>query len=263
MITTPVRAVNTGLGCFAGRGAYAARMGGGGSRRGQPANTRDRLMAAGERLFASKGVDRVRLREINELAGQRNSSALHYHFGSRDGLVLAILRRHEDDVDAEVAQVLDRWDRDGYQPGVREIAAAVVRPLAAKLGSPNGRDFLQIVPYVVPGLSETLRRGRAEPLTPQTRRVLALFEARIAELPAELRRERLVVYMLMLTAVLADRAQQMAQRSRPPLDHDRFVEHVLDMVEGIFTMPAGGGSGAAGSALASHRALAGSVSRLD
>lgn len=207
-------------------------------------------MQAGERLFARKGVDRVRLREINELAGQRNSSALHYHFGSRDGLVLAILRRHQDDVDTEVARQLDQWEQEGHQPDVREIAAAVVRPEAEKLSSPSGRDFLRIVPSVVPGLSATLRKGRAEPLTPQTRRVLDLFEARIGELPSELRRERLVVYMLMLTAVLADRAQQLESRSRPPLDHEQFVEHVLDMVEGVFTV-------------SSDRAQAGSRSRLD
>ena len=221
-------------------GAYAAVVSEAAARGRRPEDTRDRLMQAGERLFARNGVDRVRLREINELAGQRNSSALHYHFGSRDGLVLAILRRHQDEIDVVVAEQLDQWEREGHQPDVREIAAAVVRPEAGKLGSPSGRDFLRIVPYVVPGLSATLRQGRAQPLTPQTRRVLDLFEGRMAELSQELRRERLVVYMLMLTAVLADRAQQLESRSRPPLDHDQFVEHVLDMVEGIFTVPAGG-----------------------
>jgi AcrR family transcriptional regulator len=207
-----------------------------GARRRKPENTRERLMQAGERLFARKGVDRVRLREINELAGQRNSSALHYHFGSRDGLVLAILQRHEDEIDLEVAEVLDQWEADGHEPTVRDIASTVVRPLAAKLTSPSGRDFLRIVPYVVPGLSATLRQGRAEPLTPQTKRVLDLYESRIADLPEPLRRERLVVYMLMLTAVLADRAQQLESRARPSLDHEQFVEHVLDMVEGVFTV---------------------------
>jgi TetR/AcrR family transcriptional regulator, regulator of cefoperazone and chloramphenicol sensitivity len=195
-------------------------------------------MLAGERLFARKGVDRVRLREINELAGQRNSSALHYHFGSRDGLVLAILRRHEDEIDAEVARVLDQWERDGRDPGVRDIAGAVVRPLVSELPPPS---------------------GRAQPMTPQTKRVLDLYEARIAHLPQELRRERLVVYMLMLTAVLADRAQQLESKARPSLDHEQFVDHVLDMVEGIFTAPAGGDF----DATLSERSLAGAVSRVD
>jgi len=236
MITTRIVIVNAGSPEQATLGAYAARVGEPRQPRKQPASTRDRLMEAGEQLFARQGVDRVRLREINELAGQRNSSALHYHFGTRDGLVLAILRRHEDEIDAEVAAVLDQWERDGYEPGVRDIAAAVARPLAAKLSSPRGRNFLRIVPYVVPGLSATLRKGRAEPLTPQTRRVLDLYEGRIADLPQALRRERLVVYMLMLTAVLADRAQQLESRSRPSLNHEQFVDHVLDMVEGVFTV---------------------------
>lgn len=259
MITTRFRGVNNGQRRRRRPDAYAARVAASGARRRQPENTRERLMQAGERLFARKGVDRVRLREINELAGQRNSSALHYHFGSRDGLVLAILRRHEDEIDAEVAQALDEWKRDGRDPGVRDIASAVVRPLAEKLTSPSGRDFLRIVPYVVPGLSATLRAGRAQPLTPQTKRVLDLYETRIAHLPQELRRERLVVYMLMLTAVLADRAQQLESKARPSLDHERFVDHVLDMVEGIFTVSAGG---LAVSQLGEH-SLAGSVGRVD
>lgn len=259
MITTGCEGVNKGRQRQGPADAYAARVVASGARRRQPENTRERLMQAGERLFARKGVDRVRLREINELAGQRNSSALHYHFGSRDGLVLAILQRHEDEIDREVAQVLDQWQRDGHEPTVRDIASAVVRPLAAELTSPSGRDFLRIVPYVVPGLSATLRQGRAEPLTPQTKRVLDLYERRIADLPEPLRRERLVVYMLMLTAVLADRAQQLESKARPTLDHEQYVDHVLDMVEGIFSVPAGGALDAA----SGDRAFAGSVSRLD
>src|SRR3954471_10279488 len=133
-------------------------MEGAGAPGSQPESTRDRLMQAGEHLFARQGIDRVRLREINELAGQRNSSALHYHFGSRDRLVLEILRRHEQGIDVEVARTLDGWDSDGHEPDVRDIAAAVIRPLADKLHSSSGRDFLRIVPHVVPALSATLRQ---------------------------------------------------------------------------------------------------------
>ena len=54
-----------------------------------------RLLEAGEYLFARYGVHGPTLRELNARAGQRNPSALHYHFGSRDGLVLAILQAHQ------------------------------------------------------------------------------------------------------------------------------------------------------------------------
>jgi len=52
--------------------------------------TREQLILAGERLFAQQGLDNVSLRQINAEAGQRNSSASHYHFGSKESLVTAI-----------------------------------------------------------------------------------------------------------------------------------------------------------------------------
>lgn len=55
------------------------------------AGTRDRLVHAGLRLFADQGLNAVSLRRIVQEAGAGNRSALHYHFGGRDGLVAAIV----------------------------------------------------------------------------------------------------------------------------------------------------------------------------
>ena len=46
--------------------------------------TREELILAAERLFSEFGIDAVSLRQINAAAGQRNSSAAHYQFGSKD-----------------------------------------------------------------------------------------------------------------------------------------------------------------------------------
>ena len=50
--------------------------------------TRRRLVLAAADLFAERGVDGVGSQEILERAGQRNESAIHYHFGSRAGLIV-------------------------------------------------------------------------------------------------------------------------------------------------------------------------------
>ena len=47
--------------------------------------TNERLLREAERLFARRGLYQVTVREITEAAGQRNVSALNYHFGSREG----------------------------------------------------------------------------------------------------------------------------------------------------------------------------------
>lgn len=55
-------------------------------------DTRRRILDAAERHFAKHGIDRVSLREITRDADV-NIAAIHYHYGSRDGLVRAVLDR--------------------------------------------------------------------------------------------------------------------------------------------------------------------------
>ena len=54
--------------------------------------TRDSLLKAGARLFARHGQGAVKLRELAAEAGTP-ISAIHYHFGSKDALYVAVLER--------------------------------------------------------------------------------------------------------------------------------------------------------------------------
>jgi AcrR family transcriptional regulator len=49
-----------------------------------------KIIETAERLYALHGIDAVSIREINKAAGQRNGSAVQYHFGNREGLIEAI-----------------------------------------------------------------------------------------------------------------------------------------------------------------------------
>ncbi|MBL7489404.1 TetR/AcrR family transcriptional regulator [Frankia sp. AgB1.9] len=48
------------------------------------------LLTTAERLFAENGLAGVSLRQIAAAAGSANSSAVHYHFGTKDRLIEAI-----------------------------------------------------------------------------------------------------------------------------------------------------------------------------
>ena len=204
---------------------------------GERADTKDRLLHAGERLFAEQGIHRVRLRDLNELAGQRNSSALHYHFGSRMGLVEAILTRHEEVVDARLGERLDELEAEPEPAPIRSLVEAIVRPLSDELEHQSGRDFLRIVPQVLPALSRNLRSGRVEPMTKQTGRLLDLLDHRMAELPTPVRRERLIAYAFVLTSILADRALQIESRRPMVLDREQFIAHLLDIITAALEAP--------------------------
>src|SRR3546814_19932541 len=48
------------------------------------------LIVTAERLFGQHGLDGVSLRQIVVAAGQASTSAVHHHFGSREGLIQAV-----------------------------------------------------------------------------------------------------------------------------------------------------------------------------
>jgi AcrR family transcriptional regulator len=61
------------------------------------AETRSRLLAAAAELFADQGVDAVSVDAVAEAAG-RTSGAVYAHFGSKQGLLLALLDSWKDSV---------------------------------------------------------------------------------------------------------------------------------------------------------------------
>src|SRR5437868_5172587 len=71
-----------------------------------------RLVVAAERLFATHGIDGVSLRQIAAEAGSSNNSAVHYHFGSKHGLIAAIFRHRLPQIVNERRLLASRCDPD-------------------------------------------------------------------------------------------------------------------------------------------------------
>jgi len=89
--------------------------------------TRRQLLDAAERLFVAHGIEDVSLRAIIREAGQRNQSALQYHFGDRDGLLAAIQARRVEQLEKKRRALLERALRGRRRLGVREACAVLVR----------------------------------------------------------------------------------------------------------------------------------------
>jgi len=86
-------------------------------------------MNAAERLFAERGIDAVSLRTINTEAGY-SVAALHYHFGTRDGLVRALLQRAQPAMFRQRAVMVAALEAQEH-PQVEAIVEALVHPLTA------------------------------------------------------------------------------------------------------------------------------------
>ncbi len=92
--------------------------------------TRALLLDAAERLFVERGIDAVSLREIVRAAGQRNASALHYHFGSRDGVLEALIDLRMPAVNVRRLALIAPVMAGRRKPSPRRLAEALILPLA-------------------------------------------------------------------------------------------------------------------------------------
>lgn len=68
--------------------------------------TRDRLINTAERLFALHGLEGVSLDRIRREAGEKNASALQYHFGSKASLLRAVFETRLSVIDQRRLEIL-------------------------------------------------------------------------------------------------------------------------------------------------------------
>ncbi|WP_050792836.1 TetR/AcrR family transcriptional regulator [Gordonia neofelifaecis] len=100
--------------------------------------TRARLLAAAERLFAEHGLTAVSNRQISEAAGQGNNFAVGYHFGSRTELIRELLRSHQEPIDAIRARMVSEV---GYVSQVRDWLRCLVQPQLEHIGTSPGPTY--------------------------------------------------------------------------------------------------------------------------
>lgn len=192
----------------------------------ETASGRDKLIDAARELFAAQGIEAVSMREVAREAGQRNTNAVQYHFGDRRALLLAVLERHHALVAARRSALLDRLD-DGTEPPLRALADSLVRPSAAMLEEPGGREYLQVVSRLVRDPAAMRERGIADPALGRWDRIAK------AAMPEEtLPLHRRFSAMQLCFNELGRRAA-----SRRRADHRLFVSDLVDLVVGVLGAP--------------------------
>ena len=193
--------------------------------------TRAQLIRAGERLFAERGVYAVSLREINRDADQRNSTALQYHFGNRQGLTLAILRKHEVSVDKIRNELLDELEQSG-QLDLSLFSSALVLPSAEKLSDRDGgRAYLRIAAELVNSYTPRVDPVETISTSASLNRWRELVEPALSPLAVDSLHRRFTATRIMLV--------ELARRAESPRRKDDrlFASHLIDLVTAILGAP--------------------------
>ena len=113
-----------------------------------PAGTRVRILDVAEQLFVKNGYDGTSLRMITSEASV-NLAAVNYHFGGKEALMEAVLKRRLDWLNEERMRVLDELERQsgGAPPRPHQIVEAFFGTLVG-MGSNRergGEIFLRLI----------------------------------------------------------------------------------------------------------------------
>ncbi|AZM49962.1 TetR family transcriptional regulator [Streptomyces sp. WAC 06738] len=107
--------------------------------------TRTRLLDAAERLFAEHGFAATSLRTVTD-AAEANVAAVNYHFGSKEGLLRAVVERAMAAVNGERRRLLGELRAAADPPGAADLVRAFVTTGAhvgdAGAGGADLRRFL-------------------------------------------------------------------------------------------------------------------------
>ncbi len=202
-------------------------------------SARERLLDCAEELFADHGLGGVSLRGINSAAGL-SPAALHYHFGSREALVEALLERRMGTLMGRRQELLDELEAAAGPPTARGVVAALVAPLAEHLaqGGDDGRRYLRLLARLQadgdldPGFVVARYRGAVDRLEP-------LLQRALPDTPPGVVRLRMALAIELMLRALADwkTLASAGGDEDGALDLDALVVSLLDFLTGALEAP--------------------------
>lgn len=197
------------------------------------ATTKERILDAAERLFAERGVDATSLRRVTSAAGV-NVAAIHYHFGSKEELLRAVVSRRFDPVNQERLKQLDRLEAARVPPSVEEILRAFLEPaldLLDALGE-QGALLARLVGRIYSDASEPLKNV----LTAQFGGVFVRFVGALIEALPQLPPAEVVLRFQYTAAVLHQSLSselpvaEVSPVELPALDTENMLQRMVSFV---------------------------------
>lgn len=200
----------------------------------RPSASALRLVLAAERLFAQRGIDGVSLRQIAIEAGSANNSAVHYHFGTKEGLIAAIFRHRLPQLINERRLLAGRYDPDD----LRSRLEAHFLPVLTLAESPENHyvSFVDQLQRHAIGSREGLLD-----LPPEGQRsndeFLEDLHRLLDDLPVPLRQLRIAEAQALCIHAAADRERAVTSGA-VSVPFELFVGSILDGITGFLAAPA-------------------------
>ena len=202
--------------------------------------TREQLLQAGERLFAGQGFDNVSLRQINTEAGQRNSSASHYHFGSKEALITAIYAHRMERLNVRRNRMLAALPPSSGPRPVIAMIEILIYPMVEEVeNTEGGHNYIQFLSQLFSHPRMNLVDMWRSQFGESVGRVYYELRTALPDIPDEIFGPRFGLMWLLAVNALADR-QRLSQATATVVTYTLpvlFVSNLVDTLAGLIAAP--------------------------
>lgn len=208
------------------------------NRRARSAATKNALMRAAEKLIAERGVENVSIREIVAAAGQKNESALQYHFNNLSGLLVAIHSERSEQVRSKRADLLEALLASTPEPSLRQLCSLMIEPTFQLARS--GVAFRRYIK----AFGHELALSESSPLQSVSRKggggaagaeLGRLLQQALPHLDKTDYRRRMEAAVLLCSSAMYHHARQ-SNAFRGP-SSDMFLQSLIDALSGLLGAP--------------------------
>ena len=148
--------------------------------------TQERILDTAESLFMEHGFEATGLRQITADAGV-NLAAVNYHFGGKEELFEAVLRRRLDPMNDERVRLLEALERDAHGKALtcEAIIGAMFIPALrlARDTERGGKNFLRLLGRAYADPAPFIRQFLSRQYAPMIARFKAAFGRALPHLP--------------------------------------------------------------------------------
>ena len=200
--------------------------------------TRQSLREAAEKLIAQKGIQNVSIKEIVREAGQKNESALQYHFKNLQGLIAAIHAERSQQTHKKRAELLADLESVKTKPALRDLCRIMVLPtfILAKTDAKYRRYVTSFSHELAltedSALVKVHKEGGGGESGKHTGELLRIA---LSHLDEQNYRQRMDIAIRTTAIVMGHHARQKSAFRGP--DSELFLSNLIDALEGLLSAP--------------------------
>jgi AcrR family transcriptional regulator len=203
-------------------------------------DTKSLILDTAEHLFADYGFDATSLRHIISVAGV-NLAAVHYHFGSRESLIEAVLSRRLQPLNEERLELLNSCEGKNGKLTVECVLEALLRPALRLSRDPErgGEIFMRLLGRTYTEPNEQIQKMLAEQFQQVVERFMDCFHKALPELPKEelFWRVHFVIGAMAHTMADTHRLKCMSGGLCDPYDTEGIIRRLVDFSAAGMRLP--------------------------